>query len=432
MKNIIIIAKREFLTQVKKKSFFILTLLAPLLAIAFGGVVGYIFQANKTSYTINVADKSGTFTGKLLSNEEIKYQFVNPNSAEQLKSALKDMPDTDGLLVIAPFQGDFEVLQKETLLFVNKKIGYEIQQSIVADLSKVLKEEKIKQLGISENEIKNLDKNFNLDIQNIVDGNEADTGLSFGIKSALSMVLMYMVFMFIIIYGVRVMRSVLEEKNNRVVEIIISSVKPFELMMGKIIGVTGVALTQFSIWIAMALVSLLFLNQSFPTGNQLPTSPVLEEMNLQEMVGEVLQIVWGMNLAYIFIVFLLFFIIGYLFYSSIYSAIGSAVDNETETQQFTFIALAPLMVAVYGSFGIISNPEGPMAFWLSMVPFTSPVVMVARMPFGVPLWEVLLSLAVLVCSMLFMVYVASKIYRIGILMRGNKASLKEIWKWIKE
>ena len=247
---------------------------------------------------------------------------------------------------------------------------------------------------------------------------------------------MYAVFMFIIIYGVRVMRSVLEEKNNRVVEIIISSVKPFELMMGKILGVTLVAVTQFSIWITMSVIGALFLNTGFSAmQQQIPggekSAEMMQKFDLQQTATEISHILLDLNFPLIIFVFIVFFLLGYIFYSSMYAAIGSAVDNETETQQFTLFAIIPLMVGMYGSFTIMNNPEGPLGFWLSIIPFTSPVAMIARIPFGVPAWQIALSMFLLLGSSLLMIYVAGKIYRVGILMYGNKATAKELWKWIR-
>lgn len=245
------------------------------------------------------------------------------------------------------------------------------------------------------------------------------------------MFLMYVTFMFIMMYGVRVMRSVLEEKNNRVVEIIISSVKPFQLMMGKIIGVTLVAITQFSVWIAMTIIGAIFFDTNFQMMPS-PSHEITTSYDIQHYATEISHILLGLDAVMIVAVFIIFFLLGYLFYSSLYAAIGSAVDNETETQQFTLFAIIPLMFGMYGSFSFINNPDGPMAFWLSIIPFTSPVAMVARIPYGVPLGELLLSFGLLLGSTLTMIFFAGKIYRIGILMYGNKITLKELWKWIKE
>ncbi len=437
MKNIFLITRREYLTQVKKKSFVILTLLAPVLMIAFAAFITFLFKANESTSTFNVIDKSGLFVGNLKSDQSIKYVFVPRENEKALTSTLKDMDGIEGLLIIPELKdNNFDELEKNSKLLINKKIGFETKMSVVADLSRIVKQEKIKKLGISEDQIISLDKNFDLNTQNVVDNNKADSDLDFGIKSGLSMVLMYAVFMFIIIYGVRVMRSVLEEKNNRVVEIIISSVKPFELMMGKILGVTLVALTQFSIWITMSVLGAIFLNTGFsamqkqiPGGEQ--SEEMIEKFDIQQTASEVSHILLDMNYPLIIFVFIIFFLLGYIFYSSMYAAIGSAVDNETETQQFTLFAIIPLMIGMYGSFTIMNNPEGPLGFWLSIIPFTSPVAMIARIPFGVPGWQIALSIFLLVISTLLMIYIAAKVYRVGILMYGNKASAKEIWKWIR-
>lgn len=437
MKNIYLITKREYLTQVKKKSFVILTLLGPILMIGFGVLIAFMFKANESSSTFNVIDKSGIFVGNLKSDKSIKYVFVPQENEKALISSLKEMSGIEGLLVIPELKdANFDDLEKNSQLLLNKKIGFDTKMSVVSDLSKIIKKEKIKTLGISEAQLSNLDQNFKLKTQNIVDNNKGDSDLDFGVKSGLSMILMYAVFMFIIIYGVRVMRSVLEEKNNRVVEIIISSVKPFELMMGKILGVTLVAVTQFSIWITMSVIGALFLNTGFsamqdqiPGGEQ--SAEMIQKFDFKQTATEVSHILLDLNFPLIIFVFIIFFLLGYIFYSSMYAAIGSAVDNETETQQFTLFAIIPLMLGMYGSFTIMNNPEGPLGFWLSMVPFTSPVAMIARIPFGVPAWEIALSMVLLLISSLLMIYLAAKIYRVGILMHGNKASLKEIWKWIR-
>ncbi len=435
MKNILLITKREFLTQVKKKSFIILTVLAPILMIAFGAFIAFMLKANETETTINVIDKSGFFKNAMKSDENLKYIFVPAVSEKQLTAGLKDMEGTAGLLIIAPIQNNnFDELEKNSKLILNNKIGFDTKQQIIADLSEVVRKEKIRALDIQEDQIINLDRKFELNTESISEDSKVDSDLDFGVKYGLGMVLMYATFMFIIIYGVRVMRSVLEEKNNRVVEIIISSVKPFELMMGKILGVTFVALTQFIVWIAMAVIGALFLNTGFAAmKSQMPagSEEVVNQMDFPQLAAEISHTLLNMNFPLIIIVFIFFFLLGYIFYSSMYAAIGSAVDNETETQQFTLFAIIPLMIGMYGSFTIINNPDGPMGFWLSIIPFTSPVAMVARIPFGVPMWQILLSMALLILSTLLMVYIAAKVYRVGILMYGNKATMKELWKWIR-
>ncbi|MDO4225077.1 MAG: ABC transporter permease, partial [Bergeyella zoohelcum] len=351
---------------------------------------------------------------------------ANENS---IKSSLKDMEDIDGLILIPKIKdSNFDDLEQNTLVLTNKEIGFDTKNEISNDLEEILRNHKIKNLSIETSKINDLDKDFQLKTENLNGKNNDESSLSYGVKYGLSLLLMYVVFMFILMYGVRVMRSVLEEKNNRVVEIIISSVKPFQLMMGKILGVTLVALTQFSIWIVMSIIGASVLNSNL---QQLPISTTENQINIQQTAGEIAHTLLEMNFILVIIVFIIFFLFGYIFYSAIYAAIGSSVDSETDSQQFTLFTILPLTLAMYGSISVGNNPDGPLVFWLSMIPFTSPVTMVARIPFGVPIWQILLSISLLIGSCILMVIVAGKIYRVGILMHGNKATLKEIWKWIR-
>ena len=418
MKNIILIAKREFFTQVKKKSFIILTLLTPLLIIVFGGVVSLMFQANETQMQISVIDKSGLFKDKLKSDQNIRYVFSSEETEKSLIKALETTEEMNAVMIIP--KKDIHELENSIEILTNKNLSNEARKNIAGNISEIIKAEKINALGISTAQIEDLNKGVNLHVINILEKEKKQDSFLVGVKSGLSIFLMYCVFTFIMMYGIRVMRSVLEEKNNRVVEILISSVKPFELMMGKILGVTGVALVQFGVWVVMIFASVMTLGSS----NVGMVSGVAE---VQMVLSALSQINYGL----ILFVFVIYFLLGYLFYSAMYAAIGSAVDNETETQQFTLFAILPMMLGFYGSITIMNNPDGPMSFWLSMIPFTSPIAMLARIPFDVPVWELVLSMGILLVSTLGMVFIASKIYRVGILMYGNKVTLKELWKWMK-
>ena len=418
MKNIILIAKREFFTQVKKKSFIILTLLTPLLIIIFGGVVSLMFQANETQMQISVIDKSGLFKDKLKSDQNIRYIFSSEETEKSLIKALETTEEMNGVMIIP--KKEIHELENSIEILTNKNLSNEARRNIAGNISEIIKAEKINALGISTAQIEDLNKGVNLHVVNVLEKEKKQDSFLVGVKSGLSMFLMYCVFTFIMMYGIRVMRSVLEEKNNRVVEILISSVKPFELMMGKILGVTGVALVQFGVWVVMIFASVMTLGSS----NVGMVSGVAE---VQMVLSALSQINYGL----ILFVFVIYFLLGYLFYSAMYAAIGSAVDNETETQQFTLFAILPMMLGFYGSITIMNNPDGPMSFWLSMIPFTSPIAMLARIPFDVPVWELVLSIVILLVSTLGMVFIASKIYRVGILMYGNKVTLKELWKWMK-
>jgi len=418
MKNIILIAKREFFTQVKKKSFIILTLLTPLRIIVFGGVVSLMFQANETQMQISVIDKSGLFKDRLKSDQNIRYVFSSEETEKSLIKALETTEEMNGVMIIP--KKEIHELENSIEILTNKNLSNEARRNIAGNISEIIKAEKINALGISTVQIEDLNKSVNLHVVNVLEKEKKQDSFLVGVKSGLSMFLMYCVFTFIMMYGIRVMRSVLEEKNNRVVEILISSVKPFELMMGKILGVTGVALVQFGVWVVMIFASVMTLGSS----NVGMVSGVAE---VQMVLSALSQINYGL----ILFVFVIYFLLGYLFYSAMYAAIGSAVDNETETQQFTLFAILPMMLGFYGSITIMNNPDGPMSFWLSMIPFTSPIAMLARIPFDVPVWELVLSIGILLVSTLGMVFIASKIYRVGILMYGNKVTLKELWKWMK-
>ena len=418
MKNIILIAKREFFTQVKKKSFIILTLLTPLLIIVFGGVVSLMFQANETQMQISVIDKNGLFKDRLKSDQNIRYVFSSEETEKSLIKALETTEEMNSVMIIP--KKDIHELENSIEVLTNKNLSNEARKNIAGNISEIIKAEKINALGISTAQIEDLNKGVNLHVVNILEKEKKQDSFLVGVKSGLSIFLMYCVFTFIMMYGIRVMRSVLEEKNNRVVEILISSVKPFELMMGKILGVTGVALVQFGVWVVMIFASVMTLGSS----NVGMVSGVAQ---VQMVLSALSQINYGL----ILFVFVIYFLLGYLFYSAMYAAIGSAVDNETETQQFTLFAILPMMLGFYGSITIMNNPDGPMSFWLSMIPFTSPIAMLARIPFDVPVWELVLSIVILLVSTLGMVFIASKIYRVGILMYGNKVTLKELWKWMK-
>jgi ABC superfamily ATP binding cassette transporter, permease protein len=418
MKNIILIAKREFFTQVKKKSFIILTLLTPLLIIVFGGVVSLMFQANETQMQISVIDKSGLFKDRLKSDQNIRYVFSSEETEKSLIKALETTEEMNGVMIIP--KKEIHELENSIEILTNKNLSNEARRNIAGNISEIIKAEKINALGISTAQIEDLNKGVNLHVVNVLEKEKKQDSFLVGVKSGLSMFLMYCVFTFIMMYGIRVMRSVLEEKNNRVVEILISSVKPFELMMGKILGVTGVALVQFGVWVVMIFASVMTLGSS-------NVGMVSGAAEVQMVLSALSQINYGL----ILFVFVIYFLLGYLFYSAMYAAIGSAVDNETETQQFTLFAILPMMLGFYGSITIMNNPDGPMSFWLSMIPFTSPIAMLARIPFDVPVWELVLSIVILLVSTLGMVFIASKIYRVGILMYGNKVTLKELWKWMK-
>lgn len=436
MKQVLLVAQREFLTQVKNKSFIIMTVLSPLLIILAIGAVVWFSMANEEHKNIAVVDESGLFFTELKSTPTTSYLFYTKNELNSIKDTLNGSKFLNALLHIPLVsKTDLSPLDKHTQLFTNGNLGMEERTKIKLTLDKKAEEMLLQNKGVDPEVIYNTKSNIKLNVYNVKDGKE-DSGLA--VKIGLSAFLCYIIFTFIMIYGVRVMRSVVEEKQNRVIEIIISSVKPFELMMGKIIGTTLVATTQFAIWIAITLIlvtifpAIMAARMSMMTEN-LPeeaSATLGENPDIMHQINNISTTLLSLNYPVIIIAFIGFFILGYLFYSSIFAAIGSAVDNDTDTQQFTFLPLVPMMVGLYGSFTTLQNPDGPVAFWLSMFPLTSPISMMTRIPFDVPVWQLALSLGILIVSTLIMIFIAARIYRVGILMFGKKPTIKEMIKWI--
>ena len=434
MKNIFLIATREFFSQVKNKAFIVMTILSPLLLVGAGGVIFWLSVTNNSELkNIAVVDESAQFVTSFKSDDNMVFNIYTPQEAKAIKDTLEGSDYLSALLEIpANADGNFEAIEKGTKLSTNGNFGITDREKISNMMASKIKEYRLAHSGIDQASLDQTNANVKLNVFNVKEGKE-DRGLE--LKVALSGALTYIIFMFIMIYGVKVMRSVVEEKNNRVVEIIISSVKPFELMLGKILGTTMVAVTQFAIWISMTI-GLLSVFPAIAASRidmaqqMVDQQQVVESPELMQMVAETSEVLLSFNYPLIIFTFITYFVLGYLFYSSIFAAIGSAVDNDTDTQQFTYFPLVPMMIGLYGSFTTLQNPDGPVAFWLSMIPFTSPISMITRIPFDIPIWELILSISILLVSTIGMIFIASKIYRIGILIYGKKPTIKEMLKWI--
>lgn len=429
MNKILLVIKREYLTRVRKKSFIIMTIAAPLLISAFYGIIIY-FAINRdigeSEKRIYVADISGAFTPKLTSKETIKFVYGALPDEKNTKTflekenyyALLTLSDS-GLKTI-----DLVAIDQPSLTTVDY---------IETQLSDVLKQRKLEGIGVTPAQIEEVnDVDIKINTAKATDkGSESSSAAA---SSAIGFAAALLIYMFIFLYGVQVMRGVIEEKTNRIVEVIISSLKPFQLMMGKIIGIALVGLTQFVIWVV--LVTILGGGSSGIMASQMDIPPeaqgaLAHSGKAVSESGSFVAALLSFNYTYLAGVFLFYFTTGYLFYGALFAAIGSAVDNETDTQQFMLPVTMPLVLAlVLAQSVVISNPNGTMAFWLSIIPFTSPVVMMVRMPFGVPTWELFLSMGCMILGFMFTVWLAGRIYRIGILMYGKKPSYKEIGKWL--
>ncbi len=434
MNHLPLIIKREYLTKVKNKSFIIMTILSPIIMIALISVVAYLSQLNNNkTRIISVLDESEMLKDVFKNTENTTYHILENMSLTDAKTIVKETSNY-GLLHIEKFD-DFDVLSEHIKFYSEESPSLSLISGLESKIEKKLTNLKLQQKGVDIEMIKDSKINVNL-AQESFEG-EKTSKIDSVVKLIFGGLAGYLLFMFIIIYGNMIMRSVIEEKTSRIIEVIISSVKPVQLMLGKIIGTSLAGITQFVIWlilggVLMAIVSAIFGIDMVQSPQQDMMQQAMENPEVNMKVQDVLTAFYNLPIVNLIVAFILFFISGYLLYSSLYAAIGAAVDNETDTQQFMLPILMPLILAVYiGIFTVIEDPHGTVSTVFSFIPFTSPVVMLMRIPFGVPLWQQLVSLLLLIATFMFTVWFAAKIYRVGILMYGKKPSYKELIKWIR-
>jgi ABC-2 type transport system permease protein len=410
MKKILLVVKREFITRVKKKSFIIMTVLTPVLFACLILVPTLISQIkSEKEKTITVLDESGFFVNELKDTQTIK--FVNSNKPiDSLKNNLLK----DNNYAVLHIEKSEENTAGNITMYSEQAVGVDILSVIKSQITILSAQIKLKEYNISVEQIaKILNPNLNIKtIQLDERGNEKESNTT--ALMGLAMICGILIFFIILMFGIQIMRGVIEEKSSRIVEIIISSIKPMHLMLGKIIGVALVVLTQILIWIVLFVI-IIFIAQS----------------QFSDIVNQIQSYVQAVSFTKMFICFILYLVLGYLLYASLFAMVGSAVDNESDTQQLQTIASVPLMTGYLIMIMISTQPDNPLAFWGSMIPFTSPMVMLARIPFGVSWLEIILSLAILTATFILFTWIAARIYRVGILMYGKKASLKELIKWIK-
>jgi len=438
MNHLSLIIKREYLTKVKNKSFLIMTILSPLIMIALIAVVSYLSQLNNNKKrTISVLDESGFVSEVFKNTENTTYNIINDLNLEAAKELVKENEEY-GLLYISKKPNSTNNIDVSAKFYSEDSPSLTLMSSLSNKLENKIENLKLRNGGVDLEKI----KASKTDIEIAQESFSGETSSQMGnfMKLAFGGFAGYLLFMFIIIYGNMIMRSVIEEKTSRIIEIIISSVKPIQLMLGKIIGTSLAGITQFVIWIILGGVALTVVSAIFGIDMTQASAPQQEIVNqamqsgagMEAKVQELMTAFYSMPIANLLIAFVFFFIGGYLLYSSLYAAIGAAVDNETDTQQFMLPILMPLILAVYvGVFTVIEDPHGTVSTVFSFIPFTSPVVMLMRIPFGVPLWQQLVSLLLLVGTFMFTVWFAAKIYRVGILMYGKKPTYKELFKWLK-
>ena len=434
MNHLPLIIKREYLTKVKNKSFIVMTILSPVVMIAVISIVAYLSQLNKDKIrTISILDESGLVENTFKNSEHTKYNILHNMSLPEAKAIVKE-DDSYGLLYIEKVN-NIEEVSNHIQFYSEESASLNIISNLENQLDKRLTKIKREQLGIDVDMINTSKITVNIGQESFAGEKTSKTDsvvkLFFGGAAG------YLLFMFIIIYGNMIMRSVIEEKTSRIIEVIISSVKPVQLMLGKIIGTSLAGITQFVIWmilgaILMTVVSLVLGVNMMQGPQQDVLQQTIENPEVGLQVQNMMMAFYNLPITNLIIAFVLFFISGYLLYSSFYAAIGAAVDNETDTQQFILPIIMPLILAVYiGLFTVIEDPHGTVSTVFSFIPLTSPVVMLMRIPFGVPVWQQILSLLILIATFMFTVWFAAKIYRVGILMYGKKPTYKELIKWIK-
>ena len=460
--NFLLVAQREYLTRVRKKAFIVLTLAVPLLLAGFGVFIAKIANSdNGSTEVVEVRDDSGlNLAGRLVSTPQLRFETATGTLAEAKKGFQK--AKHDGLLVL-PVGLDVE--KPTGVQFYGKgNISLKKQLAVETALNKAFSDLKMQKSGLSQDQLNRLRSRVDLQAISLDEtGKEADSNAL--ATSGIAYVLALAIYLFIFIYGVQIMRGVGEEKSSRIMEVMLSSVKPFDLMMGKIVGIAAVGLTQFLMWgllsfgASSVLLPLLTDDKERPktevaatNTSALGTSSAASaaDNEPQSAAGKfdrgmtkqsaqmnpagrfnILSTLGNLPIGTILFGFIIYFLGGYLLYGALFGAVGAAVDDQTDTQQFMFPITMPLVLSyIVGVSVILRNPDGSVAFWMSMIPFTSPIAMVIRLPFGVPMWQLALSIVLLILGFIGTVWVAARIYRVGVLMYGKKVTYRELGKWM--
>ena len=428
MSKILLIIKREFIAKVRNKSFIVMTFLSPLLFVGIGVFVGYLSTMKAELKTIAIHDETGRFVNEFKNDEEYKYVDLSKVDLKTLKDSIVS-ESYEGLLII-PKAEDNAQLQKGIQYVSNDSPSVSFTENLEDVIAKKITAENFQKAGLDTLAIKNAKANVEINLEK-ASGEETLKGLN-EIKIIIGGAFGYLIMMFIILYGNMVMRSVIEEKTSRIIEVIISSVKPFQLMMGKIIGTSLAGILQFIIWAILGLTAMFILSNMLGVQMGASSGAMPSAHGSGSEMQMYIKELWNLPIATILISFIIYFIGGYFLYSSFYASIGAAVDNETDSQQFLLPIIMPLILGVYiGFFTVMNDPHGTIATVFSMIPLTSPIVMMMRIPFGVPMWQIILSMIILFSTFLGVVWFAAKIYRVGILMYGKKPTWKELIKWLK-
>ncbi|MFT3740476.1 MAG: ABC transporter permease [Breznakibacter sp.] len=422
-----LIIQREYLSRVRKKSFIVMSIVGPLLFAAMMVLPAWFASMEDTNEKrIAVVDQTGLYRQAIANTSTLIFDYLDNTPEEDVRNSYKNK----GYAAYLVITDDLLDAPNAIRLMSDAQVTIDVKDYIQRSLKSRLDQEYLQRKNMPEvlTLIAEL-RNVRVDLTTVKLGDDgSEKTSSTEITMALSFIFAMMVYMFVLVYGTQVMRGVMEEKTNRIIEVIVSSVKPFQLMLGKIVGIAMVALTQFLIWVVLtiAIVSLI----GGVAGPSVSTD--VQAGGFQTQLTKIFSMVdWSM-VNWSVAAFVYFFLGGYLLYAGMFAAIGSAIDSDTDSQQFVLPIMMPLILAIYVAMSAFRNPGGDLAFWFSMIPFTSPIVMMARIPFQIPLWEILLSMAILAASFVGMTWFAGRIYRTGILMYGKKVTYKEMWKWFKQ
>jgi ABC-2 type transport system permease protein len=431
MNKILLIIQREYITRVMKKSFWISSLLAPILITAIYAIPIWLAMKDKEVKKIAILDQSRLFKSTDLANKELVFTFISKS-----EGAFKKQFAGEGYDAFVSIPADVLDHPKGVHIYSAKNIGLSLKESVEELIQNKVRQELMYRAGIASKVYE--DTQVNIDSETITISSTGDeTNSSSAGAMILAGVMGLILYVTLLLYGSQVMNGVIEEKSNRIIEVIISSVKPYQLMVGKIIGVGLVGLTQFLLWIVLTIGLTQVTGKVYASKakaliavDQGKASVDMNKAMQDSPMGEVTKVLESTNIPLILVSFLFYFFVGYLLYSSLFAAIGSAVESATEAQQFTFIVMIPIIVSFLLAQYTMQDPDSTIAFWASMIPFTSPINMMVRLPYGVPGWELVLSMGLLVVGFIACSWISARIYRVGILMYGKKATWKELSKWL--
>ena len=450
MRNIKTIIGREYLTRVKKKSFLLTTFIVPILFAALCILPSVImFMAKDTGKKVAVVDQSGIVMPYLVDTDAVDYQDYSAEPADSMKANFEEL-GLDVLVIVSPLDTAAKTVSVSS--YSPKPLSMELKEGVQSKVNDAVEDYRLALYDITDLKQIMEDVKANISMSTYtMDESGEEKITSSEVYMIISMILSIIIYMFIAMFSGMVMQSVIEEKASRVVEVLVSSVKATELMFGKIIGVACVALTQFFLWIVLTLVLVggfsAFVGFDSLMGDTAQTEQMMEmtaqmggvdmaemtaAMQEEEGLGAVLSTLKDINWVQMIFAFIIYFALGYLLYASLFAAIGSAVENEADTTQLQMPITLPLMLAFFIALYAFNAPDSQIVWWGSMIPFTSPIVMLARIPFGVPMWELALSIALLVMTFGACGWLSAKIYKIGILMFGKKTTFKDLWKWLKQ